>query len=148
MNWPCHYWLPSAATWVNWVIIKVVPFYSKGNCWFLDVKLIQSHARRFLCHFLGCASFEIVLSTLNMYSSGSSGRVREAGEKHEIYGAAFGSHHFMPPLLPDPLLKPTYFIFLICFCFLGFKRRTNWYLLVVFASENCQSSLVISNKKQ
>ena len=47
-------------------------------------------------------------------SSGSSGRVRGGGEKHEIYAGAFGSHLFydlfsqgMAPSAPplDPLLK-------------------------------------------
>ena len=31
---------------------------------------------------------------LDQYSSGSSGRVREGGEKHEIYAVAFGGHLF------------------------------------------------------
>ena len=59
----------------------------------------------------------VVTQTKNLYySSGSSGRVKGGGEKHEIYVAAFGGHLFndlfsqgrgggmAPSASPDPLL--------------------------------------------
>ena len=41
-------------------------------------------------------------NTSDVYSSGSSGRVRGGGEKHEIYVAAFGGHLFYDFIFTGP----------------------------------------------